>query len=184
MTMKKHVLIIGSLLAVSASPALSQSIGVAVGTVDIRGTVGSRCQVVAPDTKTINVGEMTGNSGILDPTVINNRAETLSVWCNQASASMEVEALPLLNTASVGTGFTNRIDYTATATIGGISGPTANDTSTTSAVGAPTPIGLSSGTINVVLSNAASNGGPLLIAGAYSGRVLVTLRPNTVPPAT
>jgi hypothetical protein len=184
MTMKKHVLIIGALLAVSASPALSQSTSIAVGTVDVKGTVGSRCQVVAPATKEINVGEMTGNSGILDPTTINGRTETLSVWCNQASASMEVEALPLLNVAAVATGFTNRVDYTATATIGGTTGPTANDTSSTSAVGAPTPVGLSSGTINVVLSQAASNGGPLLIAGAYTGRVLVTLRPNTVPPAT
>jgi hypothetical protein len=173
--MKQHVFIISALLTLGTSAASAQ----AVGTVNVQGSVGSRCQVIAPDTKTINVGEMTGNSGTLDPSVVNNRSETLSVWCNQATATMEVEALPLLNTASVAPGFSNRVDYSATATLGTAN---ATDSSSTSAVGAAVPVGLSSGVINVVLSQAATSGGPLLIAGAYNGKVLVTVRPNATPP--
>jgi hypothetical protein len=174
--MNAKVLILSSVLAICASPVFAQT----VGTVNVIGSVESRCQVIAPDTKTINVGEMTGNTGVLNPATINNRSETLSIWCNQASASMEVEAQPLINTATAATGFSNRVDYLATATLGAAN---ASDTSTTPAVGVAVPVGLSSGNIAVVLTQAATSGGPLLIAGAYNGRVLVTLRPNGTPPA-
>jgi hypothetical protein len=175
---RKLSLLLAGLVACAAAPAMAQN---ATGTVTVLGNVDARCQVVAPTNKTINVGEMTGTTGILDPTRINGRTETLNVWCNQASATMDVEALPLSNTATGAAGFTNRVDYVATAVLGTAS---ATDTSAAAGAGLAAGIGLSAGDITVTLSASQANGGPRLIAGAYQGSVLVTIRPNAIPPST
>jgi hypothetical protein len=177
--MRLKLTLLTGVALLAASPAFAQTS--VTGTVNVTGFVESKCQFASPGSESIDVGKMNADTGVLDPTRINGQAKILKVWCNQASASMEVEALPLLNTASAGAGFSNRVDFTATAKLGAA---VPNDTSTTAGAGTPQNVGLSSGDIEVTLSGAATAGGPLLVAGKYDGKVLVTLRPNGTPAPT
>jgi hypothetical protein len=70
-------------------------------------------------------------------------------------------------------------NYTATATTGAVS---ANDASLTAGAGSASTVGLFSGTINVVLSAASSPNNGLMVAGIYTGNVVVTLTPSIALP--
>lgn len=164
-------------LALAASPAFAQA--TSTGTVDVSGSVAGRCLFTLP-TEAIALGELSlggtdGNAGRLDTTKVDTRNATLTGWCNASAATIKVEAQPLLNTAlATDAAFTNRVDFTATAAANGVP---ATDTSSNPAVGAEQNVGLFSGNVVVTLSQA-SAGGKLLVAGAYDGKVLVTLAPN------
>lgn len=177
--MRKHlILAIPALLA--ASPALAQS-GTATGTVLIDGTVAGRCMFTLPN-KTISLGELSlASNGKLDVSKVNGRSETLTGWCNNTAATMTVTTTQLTTPTAAPTGFDNRVDYTATATTGSIS---ANDTSLTAGAGTPSSVGLFSGNIVVVLSAASSPSNGLMVAGNYTGNVVVTLTPNVALPGS
>lgn len=177
--MRKSLCIAIVPLTLLASPALAQSV---TGTVDITGSVAGRCLFTIPN-EVIDLGELSlsgtdGNAGKLNTAVVNGRNATLVGWCNSASASMEVEATKLTNTASIANGFTNTIDYLATATANQVD---ATDTTTVAGAGTPANVGMFTGSVLVTLSNAATDGS-LLVAGDYSGEVVVTLKPNFTPP--
>lgn len=165
-------------IATLAGPALAQS----TGTVDVDGSVQGRCLFTAPSA-TISVGELSqagtgANAGKLDPAKLDGQQRTLTGWCNGTAATMSVEAFPLLNTDFTGaapSGFDTRINYTATATANSID---ATDGSATAGAGTPVNVGLFAGQVVVALSNSATPGGGLLVAGAYNGEVRVTLAPN------
>lgn len=163
--------------AVSA-PAMAQS----TGTVDINGSVGDRCLFTSGNA-VISVGELTQGgasaaAGRLDPSKLNGQSRTLVGWCNGTAATMAVEALPLVNTSFASTapvGFDTRIDYTASAAANGVTG---TDSSVTAGAGTAVSVGLFSGNINVSLASSSTPNSGLLVAGAYSGQVIVTLTPN------
>jgi len=162
-----------------ASPALAQT-STATGTVTIDGTVAGRCMFTIPN-KTISLGEISlASNGKLDVSKVNGRSETLNGWCNNTTASMAVTATELTNSTTAPTGFDNRVDYTATATTGQIS---ANDTTLTAGAGAASGLGLFAGEITVTLSNASSPNNALMVAGSYTGNVVVTLTPTVVTPS-
>ena len=166
-------------LALVAVPAAAQD---ATGTVTIDGSVAGRCLFTLPN-ETISLGEMSlggsdGNAGRLDTSVVNGRSATLVGWCNSAAAGMTVEAFPLLNTANAATGFTNRVDFTATASANGTDG---TDTTLTNGSGSTVSVGMFTGNIDVTLSNSSAPGNALLVAGDYDGSVEVTLTPIFVP---
>jgi len=148
------------------------------GAVTVNGSVSGRCQF-SLDSATITIPELSDTStGVLDPSTVNGRNVALNGWCNGATSSMAVEAQPLLNASSAPSGFTNRVDYTATATAHPGSGDvSADDTSTVAGAGAAAQVGVFSSAIDVALSAAGSTGAKL-IAGAYTGQVLVTLTPG------
>ncbi|MGC1271879.1 MAG: hypothetical protein WA842_14910 [Croceibacterium sp.] len=178
--MRKFILAAGAAL-VLATPAAAQD---ATGTVTIGGTVAGRCMfTVGNDAIIIPELAQTGTSataGRLDPATVNGQSRTLRGWCNNAAAGMTVEAFPLLNAAATATGFTNRVNYTATATANGFS---ANDTSLVAGLGSTVSVGMFTGDILVGLSDASAPADALLVAGAYTGRVEVTLTPTFTPPA-
>jgi hypothetical protein len=167
-------------IAMAAGPAFAQD---ATGTVDIDGTVAGRCLFTTPN-QTISLGEMAlggtdTSAGKLDTSKVNGRSATLVGWCNSAAAGMTVQAFPLENTADAASGFTNRVDFTATATANSAS---ANDTTLTPLEGAPVAVGMFTGDVVVALSNASALGNALLVAGTYDGSVEVTLSPVFTPP--
>lgn len=162
------------------APAMAQD---ATGTVGIDGQVADRC-LFKTDSATISVGELVlGGSGTtagkLDPARLDGQTRTLVGWCNGTAATIQVEALPLLNTSFTGTapsGFDSRVDITASA--GGARLIAATDTSITAGLGTAANIGLFTGSVDVSLSNSSTPTNGLLVAGTYVGEVVVTLAPN------
>lgn len=186
--MKKLTIALAALASTTlASPALAVTpSGDSTGTVTINGSVADRCLFTTPS-KTINLGELsqggtTDDAGKLDSSVVDNQSETLVGWCNGTSATMTVEAEPIVNTDFTGTppdGFTRVVNYTASAEA---NEETATDSSTDDGAGTAADVGIFTGNVVVTLSNS-SAGSDLLVAGAYAGQVLVTLSPSVTPPS-
>lgn len=176
--MRKLIYLAGLPGLALASPAFGQ----VTGTVDIDGSVADRC-LFTTDNAVISVGELTlsgsgTTAGKLDASKLDGQTRKLIGWCNGTAATLEVEALPLLNTDFAGvapTGFDTRINYTATADANSLSG---NDTSLTDGKGSAIAVGLFTGDIDVTLSASSSPTSGLLVAGSYVGQVIVTLTPN------
>ncbi|KHK93551.1 hypothetical protein [Novosphingobium malaysiense] len=173
--MRNHLILAAAPLALLASPASAQD---ATGTVSIDGSVAARCLFTTPSA-TISLGEMaqsgTGNSaGTLDTSKVDGKSATLVGWCNSTAATMTVQANALTNGATAATGFTNRVDYSATANANSVD---ATDDSTDALPGAAADVNMFSGDVQVTLSNSSATG--LLVAGGYSGSVEVVLSPTT-----
>ena len=180
-------LLAAGVLTLSATPAFAQSAS-STGTVTINGSVADRCLFTTPSA-VINAGELSqagsgSTAGKLDASKLDGQSRTLVGWCNGTAATMSVEAQPLLNTSFAGAppaGFDARINYAAGAAAGSA---TATDTSIVAGAGSAVPVGLFSGNVVVTLSGSSTPNSGLLIAGGYSGQVLVTLTPNvSLPPA-
>jgi hypothetical protein len=170
-------------LAFAASPAMAQSAD-STGTVAIDGSVAGRCLFTTPSA-TISLNELAlsgsdTNAGKLNTAAVNGKSATLVGWCNSAAAGMTVKAFPLLNAATSASGFTNRVDFTATATANAASG---SDSTLVDGSGTPVSVGMFTGNIGVALSAASAPGNALLVAGTYNGSVEVTLSPVFTPPA-
>jgi hypothetical protein len=167
------------LLILSSVPAMAQQ---ATGVVEIDGRVADRCLFTTPS-DAISIGELalagTGTqAGRLDVAKLNGQSRTLVAWCNGTAATVAVEALPLLNRSFSGaapTGFDTRINYTADARA---NRATATDTSIAPGSGATVPVGLFTGDVIVTISGASTPTNGLLVAGAYSAKIIVTLTPN------
>ncbi|WP_126176158.1 hypothetical protein [Tsuneonella rigui] len=180
--MRKSLLLLAP-VALAATPALAQTAD-ATGTVSIDGSVAGRCLFTTPSA-TISLNELAlsgsdTNAGKLNTAAVNGKTATLVGWCNSAAAGMTVQAFPLLNAATSATGFTNRVDFTATATANSASG---TDTTLVAGSGTPVSVGMFTGNVGVALSASSAPGNALLVAGTYNGSVEVTLSPVFTPPA-
>lgn len=162
-------------LALLAAPAAFA----ADGTVTINGSVAAAC-VIAPSA-TITLGEMADSNGLYN-SVANGKTATLAGWCNGAASTMSVVANPIVlqGVHTTPTGFTDTVNYTATAAVtpAGAGSPVSTSDSTTAAAAAAATVGLFNGNITVTLSASATPAGQL-IAGSYSGTTVVTLTPST-----
>jgi hypothetical protein len=146
------------------------------GTVTVDGSVAARCQFTT-NTATITIAELANASDLLVTGNVDGQQATLVGWCNGTKSTMTANGASLKNGTSAPTGFSNQVDFTSTATEGAIS---ATDTdSTDGSAGSPSTVGIFTGNITVALSSAATHGGPTekLVAGDYTGSVLVTLAP-------
>lgn len=159
----------------ATTPAVSDS-----GTVNISGSVGKKCHFMSdnatPDP--IDLGELADSStGALDGAKVNGKTATINAWCNNA-AQLTVRANPIATTTNTApsTDFDDRVDYTATATFASV---TASDSSVGAASdGSPASTGIFSDTITVTLSSPSTPNSGLLVAGDYSGTVVLTLTPQ------
>lgn len=181
--MKTSILAAAAVIAAATTlPAAAQT---ATGTVTINGTVGDRCQFTLPS-DVINAGELSlqgsgATAGKLDSSKLDGQTRTLVGWCNGTAATMSVEAQRLVNTTFTTTppaGFDRVVNYSATATANSAN---ATDTSVTDGAGSAVPVGLFTGDVKVTLSSSSSPTSGLLVAGDYSGQVLVTLTPSVTP---
>jgi hypothetical protein len=143
------------------------------GCVIIGGNVTARCAMTL-DSATIHLGELADNDSMLAAAVVNAGTANLTGWCNGTNATMQVEATPLTTATTPPSGFTNRIDFVATASEGAA---TATDDSAFGGAGTASAVGSFSGNVGVALSGANTNGSRL-VGGSYTGSVLVTLSPG------
>jgi hypothetical protein len=171
-----RLLFTAAILGLAIPAAASAQAAAVTGTVTVTGAVAARCQFTTGNAS-IDIPELSDTStSALDPATVSGAPHaTLVGWCNGTASTIQVEAQPLLNTATAPTGFTNRVDYTATATANSVSvtdnSLVANSDNTAASVG------IFTGNIDVGLSQATSPTGKL-IAGAYLGHVIVTLTPS------
>jgi hypothetical protein len=172
----RRLLIPAVLLGLAAPAMASATVLSATGTVTVDGSVAARCQFTT-GTATITLGELAKPDGTFDPTTVDGQNRTLTGWCNGTNSSMTVNAQSLTNTTAAPSGFSNQVDFTATALAASQSAVDTNSTDNTA--GAPVTVGIFSGDIKVTLSSSSSHGGSTLkmVAGAYAGDVLVTLTP-------
>lgn len=162
---------------VLAAPALAATPD--TGTVNITGSVGKKCKFTQASAL-IPLGELAGADGKLDATVVNGKTATLVAWCN-APAQVKVTANPIKAgavAAPAGGQFDDRVEYTATASIGAVAATDATDAGATQAEGTGQNVGIFSSNVGLALSAASTINSGLLVADDYSGSVTVTLTPQ------
>lgn len=147
------------------------------GTVNIEGSVAAKCVIATSTTITLN--ELADNDGLYNG-VADGKDATLNAWCNGAASTISVvaNAISLQGGPAVQPGFTDTVQFTATASVtpAGAGGAVSVADSTLGIADAAAMVGLFSDDITVTLSASATNGGKL-IAGDYAGSVVVTLSP-------
>ena len=178
-------------LAIAAVPGLASAQTAAEGNVGVDGRVAPVCILGDPDPATVNLGQLSAGSGPRTGRVatIANRTVLLPVsHCNFAGSILTVRATALIvnDPAAPQAGFTRAVNYTATATgwSGGASAATTaalrdGSNSTTSGSGSIQPLP-SRADITLTLSNFTTPGDGFLVAGNYSGTVVITLGPAAV----
>lgn len=177
----KTSLIAAAALGLLAAPAMAEENGSDVtGTVSIDGSVAAKC-LFTIGSDAVVIPELADASGFLDASTVNTQTAELEGWCNGAASTMTVEAAHMEGdyAGAPVAGFTDRIDFTATATaLTGAEGSTptaASDTTTVAGAGTGVGVGLFASPIAVTFSAAQASG--RLIAGDYAGSVDVTLSP-------
>lgn len=172
----------------------------AVGTVTITGNVASKCTVISGGglgglTFGSNFGgstELSNSSGHLISNFgafSSNGSGDFQVNCNKANPTITLAATAMPTAAAAPTGYANTISYKAFVDIAAISGANTTSVVTRSADSGATPTtgGLGTGlyvqntTNNVIVrantfSTAAAT--DVLVAGAYSGTITLTLTPS------
>jgi type 1 fimbria pilin len=156
------------------------------GTVTVTGSVGEKCTVTGGDSSTafsdeFALGELADTDGTL--ATIPNQSTSGEGWrvhCTTAP-DVSITATSLANVApDPGAGYSNSVTYTAHADFSLVSGgPT-----TISAIsgGGPTATTLAAHLSNsvdnvVIRANTFVDSGDVLVAGAYSGLITVTITP-------
>ena len=189
----KNVLLFASatsMAAALAAPAFATPAANSVtGSVNVTGSVAAFCSSQS-FSDTIALNELSKpTDGTLDTTVPNNTGLTKSfkIVCTSALPTVDVSASRLAATGSTSPGFTNVIDYTATATAHLAGGGSTNVAYTTAAtLPAATSTKLTdrlanAGTnLDVTFSGAhTTNATDQLIAGTYASVITVTVEPTS-----
>lgn len=194
--MKKSLMIGAAVASALAVPAGAQTV---TGTINITGTVASKCAVVGGGSATtftdnVNLGELAQANGTLEASGTlaarflgaGGAAPAFRVVCNSATPRVAVDATELTTAGAVGAGYTNRIDYTAHVTVARAAGGTVTfDNATTAGASAPTTVGgaisgAAGNNVTVTADNFVTTAGPtaLLVAGTYNGQIAVTITPS------
>ena len=185
--MKRFLIATVALAGVLSAASAASAATTASGDVTITGSVAASCAVTSPASNTITLGELAQTDGVT-PTFANNSgglSKTLGFRCNSAAPTITVSATPLKATtvgASPPTGYTDTVNYTATATPALVSGTpvaaactTAAATCTSSAATQPARLSNSSGNVTVTISSPTANGSILAADPTYQGVVTVTV---------
>lgn len=178
-------------LALLPAPALAQSQASATGTVAIDARVRPVCILGDPNPALVNLGQISASSGPRTGKIdtIAPRTVTLPAsFCNFAGSVVRVTttALTSSDTTPPQAGFTRAVNYTATASgwATGSSAATSNalrDGTSPSATGTGATQPLPKiADISVTLSSFTTPGDLILVAGNYSGNVVVTLGPAAI----
>ena len=163
------------------------------GTVDITAQVAGLCVLGPPSRAAIPLGQLVNTSGPRVGRIVAVPAQEISLpgsFCNFGGTTLTVSATALLNANDqpVQSGFARAVNLTATAS----NWATQNASATTAATASgasPTPPPASGGIqptaklsdVALTLSNFTVPSDLLLVAGAYSGSVTITLGPAATP---
>ena len=188
--MKQTVGLIALSLALVPAAALAQTIG--TGTVAIDGRVSPVCILGDPNPALVNLGQLSAASGPRTGRVATIAPRTIVLpasYCNFAGSVVRVTATALIvnDPTPPQTGFTRAVNYTATATNWASTSSAATTAAqrdgtlpTATGIGAVQPLPKVAD-ITLTLSNFTTPGDQFLVAGNYSGIVVVTLGPAAVP---
>ncbi len=172
----------------SASMMHAQANDTDQGEVTIGGVVTPICILGDPSATTVNLGQLINLSGPRTGKIISVGSRTVSMpgsFCNYANTKVTVDATALTeqNGSPVATGFARAVNYTATVS----PWATAEAAATTAAsVSGATPLatGFSAtqplpqiSDLSLTLSGFTVPNDALLVAGNYSGNIVVTLGP-------
>ena len=155
------------------------------GTVTVVGTVGDKCTVSGGDTTfsdTFDALELADTDGTLRAIApFSTSGEGFQVHCTTIP-DVSISATPMTNVASAPGGYANTVNYMAYADFNVVAG--ADNTISTPAGGSAGPTALSAHLENVadnVVIRADTFTTPgasdILVAGAYSGLITVTITP-------
>ena len=186
-------------IATIAAPASAQIVS---GTINVSGTVAPKCQVVSPGPasqsflSTVDLGDISRANGTLeDDGVLTTRFNAggiqtanlqFQIVCTTAAPFVTVDADPILNGAGTApTGYSARVDYTSQVTLDLVNGGS-QAVSNLSSAGAPSSQALNArlvtGQNNLTVTATgftAGNASDVLVAGAYSGVINITIAPST-----
>jgi hypothetical protein len=192
--MKKLALAALVASAAIASSAMAQDV---TGTVVIKGNVNAKCFVLpgAGSTfgTTVDMEELADSDGtLLDTGVLETKFGSAGgaglqaqVLCTSANPDVSVTASPLVNgianDPSVPSGYDNTIDYTADVTFTLVNSglQTVSDDSAIAASTDTSLTGRLNGTgTNISIATSAWNADGVLVAGDYTGQIVVVVSPG------
>lgn len=168
--------------------ALAQQV---TGTINVTGFVAGRCGVVGGGqtfSDTINLGELAGNDGRIRTELTDASPDAIrnfSVVCTGATPRVTLSATRLSTGATAATGYANAIDYTTSVAVLQATGtPPAISYTTAAALPAPVNVSLTGplanapDNISIRVFNFGTPAGALLVAGAYTSVINVTISPS------
>jgi hypothetical protein len=177
-------------LAAFHAPAIAQT--TETGTVAVEGQVRPVCILGNPNPALVNLGQLSASSGPRTGRIAVLPAQSVILpasYCNFAGSVVTVRATALTSsdTSAPQPGFSRAVNYTATATNWASGGSTATSaalrdgsTATTNGAGATQPLPKVAD-VTLTLSSFTAPGDLILVAGNYSGTVVVTLGPAAFP---
>jgi hypothetical protein len=185
--MRRHFCALGLSTAILvAMPAMAQDSD--QETVQIGGQVAPLCLLGTPSQSTVNLGQLVDTSGprVGKLTTISNRTITMpGSFCNYANSAITVDATALRadDTATPQPGFARAVNFNAA--VSGWATTNASATTAASVAGANPTASNTGGTqptpklndVTLTLSAYAVPSDLLLVAGGYTGVVVVTLGP-------
>lgn len=159
--------------------------------VGVAGTVAPICILGVPSRATVDLGQMVTTSGTRVGRIAVLPVQTVTLpnsFCNFAGSTVTVSASALvaINTAAVQPGFARAVNYRASASNWAASATVATTAAT---AGGANPLTVGNGAVQpapkladltVELSNFAVPSDLLLVAGNYSGVIVITLGPAAV----
>lgn len=181
-----------ALIVLAAFPATAIAQTTETGTVAVEGQVRPVCVLGDPNPALVNLGQLSANSGPRTGriAVIAPRTVTLPAsYCNFAGSVVSVTATALTSndTSAPQPGFARAVNYTASASNWASGTSTATTAAlrdgtvpTASGFGATQPLPKIAD-ITLTLSSFTAPGDLILVAGNYSGTVVVTLGPAAFP---
>lgn len=173
----RKLILLATAFAASASPAFAAASAPVTGVVNVTGSVGEKCKFVTASDD-LPLGELANADGGLETSVVDGQFRTLSGWCNNSAATLSVKATALTGDQAVTSGaevsFTDRVNYIASVDA---NGKNFTDNSNDDVAGAAANVNMFSGDIKVTLT-ASTADSKKLVAGAYTGKVEVTLSPT------
>jgi hypothetical protein len=172
-------------------PQMALAQGQAVGTINITGVVTGRCSVLGGGqafSDSINLGELAGADGRLraDLTDASPDAERkFSLVCTSATPSVRLSTTRLSNGTTAPTGYASDIDFTSQVAVLQASGtPPAITYTTASALPPATnvqltgPLASAADNITLRVYGFTTDAGALLVAGAYTSVITITISPT------
>ena len=182
-----------TVLAAASLAALAGQAGAATNSdqksVPVTGNVASLCVLGVPSPASVDVGQMAQTSGanVGKITTISEHDVSLpGSFCNYAGTQLTVQgtALVAADTSAVQPGFARAVNFTSTVTTWATTPATV--TTNASADGSNPSATASGGTLcnpkladlTLALTNFTAPSNALLVAGGYSGTVVITLGPS------
>jgi len=180
-----------ALIALVALPATATAQSTEDGTVAVEGSVRPICILGDPTPALVNLGQLSAASGPRAGRVAVIPPQTVTLpasYCNFAGSvvSISATALTAADTTPPQAGFARAVNYTAAATNWALGASQATTSAlgdgtgaTAEGVGATQPLPKAAD-IFLTLSSFTAPGDQILVAGNYSGNVVVTLGPALV----